>query len=101
VSNPSKNHHNRGGIPPVRYPGGQNRAIYTTFNYNSGKAWWNINSSCQDGPTGGNRTGEANKQLLPVGYLIDLEISTYSFQVGFLGDEQVARTGEKKVVNEP
>ena len=27
------------------------------------------------------------KQLLPVGYLIDLEISTCSFQVGFLGDE--------------
>ena len=32
---------------------------------------------------------EVNKQLLPVRYLIDLEISTCSFQVGFLGDKQV------------
>ena len=53
------------------------------------QARWNINFSCQDGPTGGNRTGEVNKQLLPVGYLIDLEVSTCSFQAGFLRDEQV------------
>jgi hypothetical protein len=53
------------------------------------QARWNVNFSCQDGLTGGNRTGEANKQLLPVRYLIDPEISTYSFQVRFLGDEQV------------
>ena len=65
------------------------------------QAGWNINFSCRDGPTGGNRTGEANRQPLPVGYLIDLEISTYSFQVGFLGDEQVGANRRKKLVNEP
>ena len=77
-------------------PGGQNRAIYTTFGYiiaasakGVEQARWNINFSCQDGPTGRNRTGEVNKELLPVGYLIDLEISTCSSQVGFLSDEQV------------
>lgn len=72
--------------------GGQNRAIYT---YNRGKrkdveqARCNINSSCQDSPIGRNRAGEVNKQLLPVGYLVDQETCTCPFQVGFLGHEQV------------
>ena len=76
---------------PFGGPGGQNRAIYTTSGYiiAASARTSNINFSCQDGPTGGNRTGEVNKQLLPVGYLIDLEVSTCSFQAGFLRDEQV------------
>ena len=85
-----------GGIPPVRWPRwAKSRNLYYFWLCNRGKrkdveqARWNINFSCQDGPTGGNRTGEVNKELLPVGYLIDLEISTCSFQVGFLSDEQV------------
>ena len=64
-------------------PGGQNRAIYTAFGYVI------ATSARTSNRPGGNRTGEVNKQLLPVGYLIDLNILTCSFQVGFLGDEQV------------
>ena len=85
-----------GGIPPVRWPRwAKSRNLYYFWLCNRDKredveqARWNINFSCQDDPTGGNRTGEVNKQLPPVGYLIDLEISTCSFQVGFLSDEQV------------
>ena len=112
---PPKKHHDRGRIdrtgrpsenttPPFFYregAGGQNRATYTTFwPYNRSKhedveqARCNINFSCQDGPIGGNRTGEANKQLLSVRYLISLEICTCSFQVGFLGDEQVKKVSK-------
>ena len=80
----------------------KSRNLYYFWLCNRGKrrdveqARWNINFSCQDDPTGGNRTGEVNKQLLPVGYLIDLEIDLF-VPGGFFR----RRTGEKKLVNKP
>jgi len=57
-----------GGIPPVQWPRwAKSRNLYYFWLCNRGKrkdirqARWNINFSCQDDPTGGNRTGEVNK----------------------------------------
>ena len=104
VQDPPFSTEGAGGIPPVRWPRwAKSRNLYYFWLCNRDRredvkqARWNINFSCQGDPTGGNRTGEVNKQLLPVGYLIDLEISTCSFQVGFLGDEQVGANRRKKV----
>lgn len=69
-------------------PGGQDHATCATFECI-------IAASARSNRPGGNRTSEVNKRLLPVGYLIDQEIYTCSFQVGFLGDEQVKKKASK------
>jgi len=98
-----------GGIPPVWWPRWtKSRNLYYFWLCNRGKrkdvrqARWNINFSCQDDPTGGNRTGEVNKAA-PTCWIFDRPGNIDLFVPGgFFGRRTGGREQvKKKLVNQP